>query len=89
MKHRVSDIHIEPQASNVRIRFRIDGIVCDVAATEKETCQLLINQFKAMAGLDPIIRFTPRDARDPVLFCHNRAPPLTGNQTLHALHFLF
>ena len=62
LKHRVSDIHIEPQTSDARIRFRIDGIVCDVAETEKTTCQLLINQFKAMAGLDPIIRFTPRDA---------------------------
>lgn len=62
LKHRVSDIHIEPQAADARIRFRIDGIVCDVANTEKETGQLLINQFKAMAGLDPIIRFTPRDA---------------------------
>lgn len=62
LKHRVSDIHIEPQTTDARIRFRIDGIVCDVANTEKETGQLLINQFKAMAGLDPIIRFTPRDA---------------------------
>ncbi len=60
--HGASDIHIEPQSSDARLRFRIDGIVCDVGITEKETAQLLINQFKALAGLDPIIRFTPRDA---------------------------
>jgi type II secretory ATPase GspE/PulE/Tfp pilus assembly ATPase PilB-like protein len=60
--HRVSDIHVEPQKSDARIRFRIDGIVCDVARTQKDAAQLLINQYKAMAGLDPIIRFTPHDA---------------------------
>lgn len=59
---RASDIHIEPQSSDARVRFRIDGIVCDVAHTTRESGQLLINQFKAIAGLDPIIRFTPRDA---------------------------
>ena len=66
LEHRVSDIHVEPQTADARIRFRIDGIVCDVANTAKETSQLLINQFKAMAGLDPIIRFTPRDAHASV-----------------------
>lgn len=62
LAHRVSDIHVEPQASDARVRFRIDGTVLDVAHTEKATAQLLINQFKALAGLDPIVRFTPRDA---------------------------
>jgi len=71
VKHRVSDVHIEPQTSNARIRFRIDGVVCDVAHTEKQAAQLLINQFKAMAGLDPIIRFTPRDAHAHVVAGEN------------------
>lgn len=62
MNHRVSDIHVEPQAASARIRFRIDGTVWDVSQLRKEAGQMVINQFKAMAGLDPIVRFTPRDA---------------------------
>jgi general secretion pathway protein E len=66
LRARASDIHVEPQTRDCRLRFRIDGLVCDVGNVPKEAGQLLINQFKAMAGLDPIVRFTPRDAHTRV-----------------------
>ena len=69
LRARASDIHIEPQTGECRLRFRIDGTVCDVANIAKEAGQLLINQFKAIAGLDPVVRFTPRDAHARV--AHN------------------
>lgn len=71
LRARASDIHIEPQTHECRLRFRIDGVVCDVANIPKEAGQLLINQFKAIAGLDPILRFTPREA-------HTRVPHTGG-----------
>ena len=58
----MSDIHVEPQAASARIRFRIDGNVWDVSHLSKGSGQMVINQFKAMAGLNPIVCFTPRDA---------------------------
>ena len=59
---RASDIHVEPGTAATRIRFRIDGVVWDVAQIESDLAKLLINQFKAMASLDPVIGFTPKDA---------------------------
>ena len=59
---RVSDIHFEPRSSGLRVRFRIDGVVWDVAQLTADQARLVSNQFKAMAQLDPITQFTPRDA---------------------------
>ncbi len=59
---RTSDIHLEPRSDGTRIRFRIDRVVWDAAHLTHDQGKLLINQFKAMANLDPIVRFTPKDA---------------------------
>jgi general secretion pathway protein E len=62
VKARASDIHIEPFGDGVRIRFRIDGILSDVANVSAEQGKWLTNQFKAVVNLDPIVRFTPKDS---------------------------
>ena len=59
---RVSDIHLEPRSTGLRVRFRIDGVVWDVAQLSTAQAKLVSNQFKAMAQLDPITPFTPRDS---------------------------
>ncbi len=60
---RASDIHLEPRENELRVRLRIDGAVSDVASLELEQGKWLTNQFKALAGLDPIVPFTPKDSR--------------------------
>jgi general secretion pathway protein E len=62
IKARASDIHIDPAIEGARVRFRIDGILTDVAALSAEQGKYLSNQFKALANLDPIVRFTPKDS---------------------------
>ena len=57
-----SDIHIEPHHLGARIRVRLDGTVWDVAHVSTAFGKTLVNQLKAMAGLDPITRFTPQEA---------------------------
>lgn len=59
---RASDIHIEPGLDDIRVRFRIDGAISDVAALTAEQGKWLTNQFKALANLDPVARFTPKDS---------------------------
>jgi general secretion pathway protein E len=59
---RASDVHLEPVGDAVRVRFRIDGSLSDVAELSVETGKCLANQIKALAGLDPVVRFTPRDS---------------------------
>ncbi len=62
LKRRASDIHLEPRALETRIRLRIDGAVVDVASLTHEQAKWLLNQFKAVANLDPVARFTPKDS---------------------------
>lgn len=69
-----SDIHIEPHHNGARLRVRLDGVVCDVAHLSIATGKTLVNQLKAMAGLDPIARFTPQESHATV--------PLGGNKRI-------
>jgi len=57
-----SDIHFEPSRDGARIRLRVDGMVWDVAQLNDDRAKVFLNQFKAMAGIDPVVRFTPADA---------------------------
>lgn len=61
-----SDIHMNPHHDGTRVRVRVDGTVWDVAHLSLEQGRLLVNQFKALANLDPITRFNPRDAHASV-----------------------
>ena len=58
-----SDIHFESFSDGARLRFRIDGIVWDVAQLTIPQAKVILNQLKAVADLDPVVRFTPKDAR--------------------------
>ena len=51
MEKRASDIHIEPEESTVRIRYRIDGELLTAATIEKEKQQQLIGRLKAISNM--------------------------------------
>jgi type IV pilus assembly protein PilB len=58
-----SDIHIEPQSTDVMIRFRVDGQLRDVMAVPKIAGPSLASRLKIMAGLDISERRRPQDGR--------------------------
>ncbi len=60
---KASDIHIEPQKEEVRIRFRIDGALREVRSLPKSNQAALISRLKIMAGLDIAERRKPQDGR--------------------------
>jgi len=49
---KASDIHIEPNKTNLRIRFRIDGVLKKVLEIDKCLAENIISRLKIMAGLD-------------------------------------
>ena len=51
MEKRASDIHIEPEETTVRIRYRIDGELLTAATIEKEKQQQLIGRLKAISNM--------------------------------------
>jgi type IV pilus assembly protein PilB len=58
-----SDIHIEPQSTDVVVRFRVDGQLRDVMTVPKIAGPSLSSRLKIMAGLDISERRRPQDGR--------------------------
>ncbi|MFH1857578.1 MAG: ATPase, T2SS/T4P/T4SS family [Candidatus Omnitrophota bacterium] len=65
VQDRATDIHIEPYESDLRIRFRIDGILHDVRfpPTIKNFQSAIISRLKIMANLDIAEKRLPQDGR--------------------------
>jgi len=63
MKTGASDIHYEPEEKEVRIRFRIDGILHTVVTLDRKTYYNLSNQLKYVARMKLNITNIPQDGR--------------------------
>ncbi len=58
---RASDIHIEPQEFDLRVRFRIDGVLHEVMRSPKSIQTSIISRFKIMAEMDIAESRKPQD----------------------------
>ncbi|MEX2394271.1 MAG: GspE/PulE family protein [Actinomycetota bacterium] len=58
-----SDIHIEPQQRDVRIRYRIDGVLTEAMRTRRSLHSGMTSRLKVMADLDIAERRIPQDGR--------------------------
>jgi type IV pilus assembly protein PilB len=58
-----SDIHFEPQAKELAVRFRIDGVLHEVMSVPRRLQSGVISRLKIMADLDIAERRVPQDGR--------------------------
>ncbi len=58
-----SDIHIEPQQKDVRIRFRIDGVLIETMRTKRSLHSGMVSRLKVMSDLDIAEKRIPQDGR--------------------------
>ena len=63
LRDRASDIHIEPQKEYLRIRFRIDGVLQDMAHLPTTTGAALGSRIKIMAGMNIVERRRAQDGQ--------------------------
>jgi len=63
VKQQASDIHIEPQENNLRVRFRIDGLLREVFSFPVYTHASIISRIKIMSELDIAEKRLPQDGR--------------------------
>ncbi len=63
VKMRASDIHVEPMANRVRVRYRIDGVCIERDSIPKRMQGPVINRFKILAGIDLAEKRLPQDGR--------------------------
>jgi type IV pilus assembly protein PilB len=58
-----SDIHLEPEEGELRIRFRIDGVLKESAHVPKRMINAVISRLKIMSELDIAEKRVPQDGR--------------------------
>lgn len=63
IKSRASDIHVEPMATKLRVRYRIDGICQEVEAPPKKLQGSILARLKVMSHMDIAEKRKPQDGR--------------------------
>jgi len=63
VESRASDIHIEPLEQNLRVRYRIDGVLREVETPPLQLRAAIISRIKIMARLNIAERRLPQDGR--------------------------
>ena len=62
-KNRASDIHIEPYQQDLRVRFRIDGLLYNTFSPPKRLHPSVVSRIKVMSGLNIAEKRVPQDGR--------------------------
>ena len=60
---RASDIHLEPNEAELRVRIRIDGVLHEIDAVPIAVQSAMISRLKIMSGLDITERRVPQNGR--------------------------
>lgn len=63
VRDRASDIHIEPHETRVVVRFRVDGVLQEVAEVPRRFHSSIAARIKIMAGLNIAEKRLPQDGR--------------------------
>ncbi|MFA6429804.1 MAG: GspE/PulE family protein [Patescibacteria group bacterium] len=63
LKSNASDIHVEAEEEDVKIRYRMDGILHDAATLPRETWKQIISRLKLLAGVKINVDDVPQDGR--------------------------
>ena len=73
IKRGASDIHFEPYERSYRIRFRLDGVLKEVASPPVQLAIKLAARLKVMSRIDIAERRVPQDGRIKMKISKNRA----------------
>ncbi len=63
VKRQASDIHIEPFEKEVRVRYRVDGVLYDIMSPPKRIQPALASRIKIMANVNIAEKRKPQDGR--------------------------
>jgi type IV pilus assembly protein PilB len=63
LRERASDVHLEPMAEGVRVRYRVDGALRPVMTLPRAHHAPVVSRIKVMAGMDIAEKRLPQDGR--------------------------
>jgi type IV pilus assembly protein PilB len=69
-----SDIHIEPYEKELRVRYRVDGILYNIMSPPLRLRDSIVSRVKIMAKLDIAEKRLPQDGRIKIRFSENGVP---------------
>ena len=69
-----SDIHIEPYEKELRVRYRVDGILYNIMSPPMRLRDSIVSRVKIMAKLDIAEKRLPQDGRIKIRFSENGVP---------------
>ena len=58
-----SDVHIEAEEKDIKVRFRVDGVLHDVASVDKSLWEKIISRMKLLAEVKINVTDKPQDGR--------------------------
>ncbi len=58
-----SDVHIEPEEESIKVRYRLDGVLTEVASFDPATYSLLLSRIKLLSGIKLNIKENSQDGR--------------------------
>ncbi len=67
-----SDVHIEVEEKDIKVRFRIDGVLHDIAIIKKELWNKIISRFKILTKVKVNISNKPQDGRMSIFMKNDR-----------------
>ncbi len=63
VRQRASDIHIEPFEYNIKVRFRVDGVLREIITYDKSLYAAIVARMKVISGMDISEKRKPQDGR--------------------------
>ncbi len=71
-----SDIHIDPEGKNIKVRYRIDGVLTEVRSLPREMHAPIVSRIKIMANMDIAEKRIPQDGRFQARISHTETGPV-------------
>jgi type IV pilus assembly protein PilB len=63
VRQRASDIHIEALENRIRVRYRVDGVLCEAMTYQVDLLQAIVARIKIMGEMDISEKRKPQDGR--------------------------
>lgn len=60
---KASDVHVEPEETYARLRYRLDGVLTDILSFDLETYNLILSRIKLLSGLKLNVKSEAQDGR--------------------------
>jgi type IV pilus assembly protein PilB len=73
---RASDIHFNPEGKEVKVRYRIDGVLTEVRTLPREMHAPIVSRIKIMANMDIAEKRVPQDGRFQAKITHGETGPV-------------